>query len=82
MRRVGYAVLIENDHLAIRHETLLPQLQRGRDNQREALGPITTSPANQAHVILLADEHHAVAVVLDLVDPVGPGGHFVCFGGE
>jgi hypothetical protein len=29
-----------------------------------------TAPADQAHAVLLADDHHPVAAVLDLVQPV------------
>jgi hypothetical protein len=37
--------------------------------------------ADQANAVLLADDHHPVAVVLDLVQPVGAGGHLVRLGG-
>ena len=32
--------------------------------------------------ILIADKHHPVAVILDLVNPVGSGGDFAGFGRE
>jgi hypothetical protein len=44
--------------------------------------PIMATTADQAHAVLLADDHHPVAVVLDLVQPVGARGHVVRFGGE
>jgi hypothetical protein len=44
--------------------------------------PIMAAPADQPHAVLLADDHHPVSVVLDLVLPVGPCGHLVRLGGE
>jgi hypothetical protein len=35
------------------------------------------APANQAHAVLLADDHHPVAVVFYFVQPVRAGGHIV-----
>jgi hypothetical protein len=34
----------------------LPQLQRCADDQRKAIGPIITTPADQPHAVLIA--HH------------------------
>jgi hypothetical protein len=79
---IGDAVLVEHDDLAINHEVLPAQLQRGRDDQREAPGPIITAPADKPHAVLLAYEHHPKAVVLDFVDPIGADGYFVRFSRE
>jgi hypothetical protein len=38
--------------------------------------------ADQPHAVLLADDHHAIPIVFDLVNPLGSDGHLVCFGGE
>jgi hypothetical protein len=62
---------------------MLPtQLQRGLDNHWEAPRPIVDACADQAHAVLLAGEHHPIAVVFDLVQPIGGCGHLVRFGGE
>jgi hypothetical protein len=79
---IGDAVRPEHDRLAIDDEALLAQLQRGGDDQREAIGPIITASADQAHAVLLADKHHAITVVLDLVDPSGAGEYLVRIGWE
>jgi hypothetical protein len=39
-----------------------------------------TAPADRAHAILIAHDHHSVAIVFDLVNPVGTVGYFVGFG--
>ena len=64
------AVGAEHDRLAIEHEMLLAQFQRGRDYKREAPSPIMPAPTHQAHAALLADEHCPVAVVLHFVQPI------------
>jgi hypothetical protein len=40
-------------------------------------GPVETAPGKEAHVFAVAAHLQAVTVVLDLVDPVGTGGHLV-----
>jgi acyl dehydratase len=46
------------------------------------LGPIMTASADQVHSALLADDHQSIAVEFEFVDPIGPGRHFVGFGGK
>jgi len=41
-----------------------------------------TAPADEPDAVALSDEHHPVAVVLDLVQPVRACGDRVGFGGE
>jgi hypothetical protein len=53
---VGHADRVEDDDLAVGYETLLVQLPRGRDVQREAPDPIMTAPPDQAHAVLAADD--------------------------
>jgi len=61
---------------------LVPQLPRGRDDQREAIGPVITAAADQPNTVLLADDHHAIAVVPDFVQPIVAGRRLVGFGWE
>jgi hypothetical protein len=71
---VGDAVNAEQHRLAVNDELALSVLARGLDDPRKALGIVVTAPADQAHAVTVADDHHPVAVVLDLVKPcVGRG---------
>ncbi|MBO0757641.1 MAG: hypothetical protein J2P54_17455 [Bradyrhizobiaceae bacterium] len=70
---VGNAILVEDNHLAVEHEMLVAQLQRTETISGKCLGQ--SYPADQRHAVLLANEHHAVAVVLDLVDPLRASAH-------
>jgi hypothetical protein len=72
---VGNAVGVEHDRLAVDHEMLLTQLVRGLDDQREVPCLVVAVPADQAHAVPLADEHHPASVVFHLVQPVGAGRH-------
>jgi hypothetical protein len=40
-------------------------------------GPVETAPGKEAHGVTLAADLKSIAVVLNLVDPVGTGGHLV-----
>jgi hypothetical protein len=42
-------ILVERDHLAIDHEMHFGELQRGRDDEREAIGPVTAASTDQTH---------------------------------
>jgi hypothetical protein len=46
----------------------------GRSDQRKLPRPIIAAPTDQAHAILLAEEHHSKTVVFYLVNPSGPAG--------
>jgi hypothetical protein len=58
---VEYACLVQN-HLAIENQTLLRELQRISNDQREAIGLVTTAPADQPHAVLLANDEYPVTV--------------------
>ena len=59
--------------LAIEDELLLPVLQRGLDNPGISLGPVVAATGDQPNTIGIALEAEAVAVILDLVEPLWCG---------
>jgi hypothetical protein len=65
----------EQHRLAIDHERARPVLQRGLDDQRVMIGPIVAVPGEQPHTLALALDEKALAIVLDLVDPVRARGN-------
>jgi hypothetical protein len=67
---IGISVNAQDDCLAVQHEPLRPYLPRGLDDPRITVGPVVTAPCDEAHVITVALQAEAVAVVLDLVEPV------------
>jgi hypothetical protein len=48
-------VLVEHDDLAVNHEMLPAQLERGLDEQRETPRPVMAALLIRAHAVLLAD---------------------------
>jgi hypothetical protein len=80
--KIGRAILPQYDHLAIKHETLLRKLQRGRDDQREAIGPVMAASTEQAHTVSIAHDHHPIAVIFNLVNPFLARGHLSAFVGR
>jgi hypothetical protein len=70
------AVAVEHDQLAVDHEMLLAQLHAAATISGKRR--VQSWPPLQAHAVLLTP----VAVVLDLVQPVGACGHLVRFDGE
>jgi hypothetical protein len=70
---VGDAIDAEDDGLAVDHELLLPDLARGLGDPRVALGPVIAAARDQAYAIGVALQADAIAVVLDLVEPVSAG---------
>jgi hypothetical protein len=72
---VGDAVDAEDDRLAIDDELLVSVLQRGLDDPEIALGPVVSAPRDQPHAIAGALDPQAVAVILDLVEPLRAGWH-------
>jgi hypothetical protein len=68
---VGYPVHAQDDSLAVEHEPILAQFQRGLDDPRKALRPIQAVLAPDAHDLALPDHHHPVAIVFDFMKPVG-----------
>jgi hypothetical protein len=52
----------------------LPVRERGLDDPREPLGPIIAAFRDQPHALAVALHAEAVAVELNLVEPLGRGG--------
>jgi hypothetical protein len=59
--------------LAVDRERFGPQLRRGARDRRVSIGPIIAPPGKQAHHLADTADDQPVTVVLDLVDPAGPG---------
>src|SRR6516225_9499680 len=68
---VRNAVHAEHNGLAVEHEPLLPYLVRRLDDPRVSLRPVITAAGDQPHVVANPFNAKAVAVILDLVKPVG-----------
>ena len=71
---VGNAIHPKGHGLAVDNKTLLPVLQRSFHNPRKTLGPVVTATGNQPHAVAVALNAQPVAVVLDLVEPIGAAG--------
>ena len=69
---IGPAVDAEQHGLAIDHERAVAVAQRGLGDQRKATAPVVAVPGPQPHALTVALDDQAVAVVLDLVDPLRP----------
>ena len=69
---IGPAVDAEQHGLAVDHERAVAVAQRGLDDQRKAIGPVVAVAGEQPHALAVALDDQAVAVVLDLVDPLRP----------
>ena len=69
---IGDAVDAEQHGLAIDHEGRVSVAQRGLNDQRIAVAPVVAVAGEQPHALALALDDQAVAVVLDLVDPLRP----------
>jgi hypothetical protein len=54
----------------------------GRGNRRESIGPVDATARNEPAAFAVADREHAIAVVLDLVQPIGTGWREGCRGRE
>src|SRR5579859_7398276 len=74
---VGQAVRAADDALAVEQDRADLELANRLDDPREALRPVSTTACVNAHPIVLLADHQAVAVVLDLVDPVWTARRFV-----
>jgi hypothetical protein len=72
---IGYTIDAEHDRLAIDHELLRLDLQRGLGDPGKALRPLIAVPADQAHAHAITHDHHAVAIVLYFVKPIRTGGN-------
>jgi hypothetical protein len=68
---VGDAVDPEYDSFAIDDELLLA-IPHGRvDDPRKAVGPVAAVPGEEPHAAAVAFDAQAIAIVLDLMKPVG-----------
>src|SRR5437870_1722809 len=72
---IGKAIGAKYHSLAIDHEMLLPVLEGRLDDPRIAACPVIAVACDQAHAVAVALQPKAIAVVLDLVKPVRPGGN-------
>ena len=68
----GQPTLITAHHLAVDQTGPHLQVVHGFDHQREAVGPVITSPGDKPDADCISTRHQPVAVVLDLVNPTGP----------
>ena len=57
--------------LAIDEEGPRRKRTRGARNRREAVRPIIAAAGEQPHARAVATDHHPIAVVFDLVQPIG-----------
>jgi len=69
---IGDAVDAEDHGLAIDHKALLPVLQRRLGNPGIALCPVGAVAREEAHALVLPDNQHPVAIMLNFVNPVRP----------
>jgi hypothetical protein len=63
-----------DDGLAVEGERLRAQLGRSRRNRRITVGPVIAAAGEKLHGLAVSSHDLPVAVVLDLVDPVGAAG--------
>ena len=69
----GQPVLVTADDLAIDQAGSHAQVADGLDHEREPLRPIVAPTGDKPDADRIAPRHKAVAVVLDLMNPVGAG---------
>ena len=74
---IGDAVSAKHHGLAVNDELLVPVLQCRLDDPGKSLRPVVTAPPNQPNAIAVALDAQAVAVILDLVEPVRAAGTFI-----
>lgn len=73
--KIRYAVNTQDDSLAVEDKLLGPDLTSALDDPRIAVGPVMAVPGEQPDPGVVADHDHPEAVVFDLMEPVGTGGH-------
>ena len=66
--------------LAVDHERTVPVSKRGLGDQRKPARPVMAVTREQADALSAALDDQAIAVVLDLVEPVGPVRNFLRLG--
>ena len=69
----GQPLLVATHHLAVDQAGPHLEMVHGLDHQRKAVGPVIAPPGDQPDANGIATRHEPVAVVLDLVNPVGAG---------
>jgi len=79
---IGDAVSAKHHGLAVNDELLVPVLQCRLDDPGKSLRPVVTAPRNQPNAIAAALDSQAVAVILDLVEPVRAGWNLYSLGGQ
>jgi hypothetical protein len=78
----GHALLITTHHLAVDQAGPDLEVIHGLGHQRVAVRPVVTPPGNQPDAYGIAPGHEPVAVMFDLVNPVGAGRELVGGGWE
>ena len=76
MERVehGDAILTADHRLAVQGERSCPQLRSDTGDPGVAFGPVMGASGEQAHSLAVPADDQPVAVMLDLMHPVGPAG--------
>ena len=69
------AVDAEQHGLAVEDERAVAVSKRSLGDQRKAIAPVAAVPGPQPHAFVLAMHDQPIAVMLDLVDPVGAVGN-------
>jgi hypothetical protein len=71
---IGDAINAEKDGLAIDDELLVSIFQRRLDDPGIALRPVVAAARDQPHTFAISLDAKAVAIIFDLVDPLGRSG--------
>ena len=69
----GEPALVAAHHLPVDQAGPHLEVVHGLDHEREAVRPVVAAPGNQPDADGIAPRHQPVAVVLDLMQPVGAG---------
>src|SRR6516162_9954785 len=78
----GDAVRAAHRGLAVNGERLGPELRCGPRDRRVTPAPVIASAGEQADGVAVISDNEAIAIVLDLVHPVGPGWRLGGTGGD
>ena len=73
-RHIGHAALVEHHRLAVQHQLLHRQRGSCAGDRGEPVGPVVAVAGEDAGAAAGHVSLHAVAVVLDLMQPLGAGG--------
>ena len=66
----GHASLVTANNLTIDEARVHLEVVQGLDNERETVRPVIASPGQQPDAHGVPTSHQAIAIVLDLVNPV------------